>query len=148
MSSLYYQDFEIGQKFVSPGRTVTETDSTLYCMMSGDWNPMHTDAVYAKTTHFGQRVVQGTFGFALFTGMTSRWGIFNESARGLLSIEEWKFLNPIFIGDTVHVEMEIQGKRLTSKPDRGVLQRRFKIIKQDGVVAQDGRAPMLIAVRP
>lgn len=148
MPSLYFEDFEVGRKFVSPARTITEGEATMYCMLAGDWNPLHTDAEFAKTTHFGQRVVQGTFGFALVTGMTSRMGIFEHSGRGLLSIDDWQFKAPVFIGDTLHVEMEITGKRLTSKGDRGILQRRFTILKHDGTVVQQGLSAMMIAVRP
>jgi acyl dehydratase len=148
MHSLYYEDIEPPLRLISTGRTVTEADATMFCMLSGDWNPLHCDDEYAKTTMFGRRVVAGVFGFALVAGMFTRWGVFEESGLAMLSIDAWSFKAPIFIGDTIKVEMVIESKRLTSKGDKGVVQRAFSLINQHGDVVQTGRSPMLIALSP
>ncbi|MCO5089660.1 MaoC/PaaZ C-terminal domain-containing protein [Bosea sp. (in: a-proteobacteria)] len=146
--TLYYEDIEAGRVFVSTGRTVTEADSTMFCMLSGDWNPLHCDEEFARSTPFGKRVVGGIFGITLLTGMFTRWGVFELSALAMLSLDNWKFHAPILIGDTLHVRMTITGKRLTSKPGRGVIERFFEIVNQNGVVTQSGDSAMLIACRP
>ena len=143
----YYEDFEIGQSFSSPGRTITETDCVMFTMLSGDWNPLHSNAEFAANSHFGQRVINGAFGLALVFGMTSRLGLFEGSGRGLLGLDEWRFKSPMFIGDTVHVEMKVLGKRLSSRAGVGVLERQFTIRKHEGTIVQQGRSAMLIAVR-
>ena len=148
MHTLYYEDIQVGRVFVSTGRTVTEADSTMFCMISGDWNPLHCDEEYAKATPFGRRVVGGIFGITLLTGMFTRWGVFELSALAMLSLEGWQFKAPILIGDTLHAEMEILGKRLTRKGDRGIIDRRFSLINQTGEVVQIGRSAMMIALRP
>lgn len=148
MHSLYYEDLEIPMRLMSTGRTITESDATMFCMVSGDWNPLHCDDEFAKTTMFGKRVVAGVFGFAVLAGMFTRWGIFEESGLAMLSIEDWVFKEPIFIGDTIKVEMIIESKRLTSKGDKGVIQRAFSLINQHGRVVQAGKSPMLIARSP
>ena len=148
MRSLYYEDFDDGRTFDGPGRTVTDTDLSLFCMLSGDWHPLHSDEEYAKTTQFGRRVVGGVFGIALVTGAMSRWGIFEESVVAMLSIGEWRFLGPIFVGDTLSVRMTIVGKRLTKSGTSGIIDREFEIRNQRGEVVQRGRSDALIKLRP
>lgn len=148
MNSLFYQDFEVGQVFDSPGRTVTDTDLSLFCMLSGDWHPLHSDEEYAKTTQFGRRVVGGVFGVALVTGAMSRWGIFEESVIAMLSIGDWRFVGPIFVGDTLSVRMTIASKRLSKSGSVGIIDRNFEIRNQRGEVVQSGRSDALIKLRP
>ncbi len=148
MKSLFYEDFEIGQVFDSPGRTVTETDLSLFCMMSGDWHPLHSDEEYAKTTQFGRRVVGGVFGVALVTGAMSRWGIFEASVIAMLSIGNWQFVGPIYVGDTLSVRMTIVDKRPTKSGSAGIIDREFEIRNQRGEVIQTGRSDALIKLRP
>lgn len=148
MNTLYYKDLEVGQTFRSPGRTVTEADLTIFSMVSGDWNPIHSDAEYARKTAYGQRIVHGALGIAIVTGMFDRLGIFEDSALALLGIDEWRFLAPILVGDTVHMELEIADKRLTSKGDRGIVDRRIRLLRHDGTVLQEGRMGMMTKLRP
>lgn len=148
MSTLFYEDVVVGQHYMSPGRTVTEADLTIFNMLSGDWNPIHSDAEYARTTPFGQRLVAGVFGLALTMGAFNRWGIFEESALALLNLREWNFRDPIFIGDTIRVTMEFTGKRLTSDAKRGIVERRVTLVNQHDKLVQEGCTDMLIRLRP
>lgn len=148
MNTLYYEDLGVGQTFRSPARTVTEADLTIFSMVSGDWNPIHSDAEYARRTPYGQRIVHGVLGVAIVTGMFDRLGIFEDSALALLGIDEWRFLAPILVGDTVHMELEIADKRLTSKGDRGIIDRRIRLVRHDGTVLQEGRMGMMTKRRP
>ena len=148
MTTLYYEDLEVGQTFDSPARTITEADLTIFSMVSGDWNPIHSDAEFARKTPYGERIVHGTLGIAIVTGMFDRLGIFEESALALLGIDEWRFRGPILVGDTVHMEMEIGDKRLTSRGDRGIIDRRIRLKRHDGTVLQEGRMGMMIRLRP
>ena len=148
MHSLFYEDITVGQTFRSPGRTVTEADNTFFCMLSGDWNPVHANVEFCKSTRYGQRIVAGIFGVTLITGAMTQWGIFDESAIAMLNLKEWTFKGPILIGDTITVEMEITGKRLTSKGDAGIIQRRFSLLNQSATVIQIGSSDMMIALRP
>lgn len=147
LMSLFYEDFEVGQVFDSPGRTVTDTDLSMFCMLSGDWHPLHSDEEYAKTTQFGRRVVGGVFGVALVTGAMSRWGIFEESVIAMLSIDGWRFAGPIYVGDTLRVRMTITGKRLTKSGSTGIIDREFEIRNQRNELVQSGRSDALIKLR-
>lgn len=145
--SLYYEDLEVGMVLKSPARTVTETDLVTFCMVSGDWNPIHSDEEFAKVTHYGRRVVHGLFGISLLTGLMDRSGWFANSAVAMLGIEEWKFLEPLFVGDTVHCQLTIGSLRLTKDGARAVVSRTFRLVNQRGDIVQQGEMPVLVRPR-
>jgi acyl dehydratase len=144
MHKVSYASLQAGQRFVGPGRTLTETDHGIFMMLVGDWGPLHSDAEYAKTTPFGQRLMHGGLGVALALGMQAHLLDFEEPVICALGLKDWAFKNPLFIGDTVHVEIEILGKRITSKADRCIVERQIRLLKQGGVVVQEGRADVML----
>jgi acyl dehydratase len=145
--ALYYEDLTEGQTFTSPARTVTETDLVSFAMLSGDWNPIHTNEEFAGSTDYGKRVVHGMFGLSMMTGLLDRTGLFDGSVVAMLGIRDWRFKAPIFVGDTLHFEMEIVSKRLTSKGDRGIVDRKFGLINQRGEVVQEGHIGAMIRLK-
>lgn len=147
MSDLYFEDLSVDRTFVSPGRTITEADLVNFAMISGDWHPIHTDAEYAKATPFGQRIVHGPFGVAIAIGLFGRLTGFEATAIALLDIRDWRFAAPIFVNDTVHLEMRIAGLRRTSRGDRGIVDRHMRLVRQDGATVQDGHMGLMIACR-
>lgn len=142
--ALYYEDLTEGQTFTSPARTVTETDLVSFAMLSGDWNAIHTDEEFARETFYGKRVVHGLFGLSMMTGLLDRTGLFGGSAIAMLGISDWQFKAPIFVDDTLHFEMEIISKRLTSGGDRGIIDRKFSLINQSGEVVQEGHIGLML----
>lgn len=102
MNTLYFEDLETGRTYRSSGRTVTEADMVMFCMQSGDWNPIHCNQDFASKSRFGERIVPGLFGLSLITGAMSQWGIFEESAIGMLNVRDWNFKAPILIGVTIY----------------------------------------------
>ena len=147
-ATMYYGDFEAGQVFTSQGRTITEADLTMFSMMTGDWNPVHNDAEYAKGTRFGQRLIHGAYGIGLGLGLMHTLGIFEDSAVALLDVKEWKFLEPVFIGDTLHLRLTILDKSLGKSGNTGRIGRQFELINQHGRPAHSGRADVLVRVNP
>jgi len=145
--ALYYEDLTEGQTFTSLARTVTETDLVSFAMLSGDWNPIHTDQEFAEKTYYGKRIVHGIFGISMMTGLLDRTGLFDGSAIAMLGIRDWNFKGPIFVGDTIHFEMEIVSKRLTSKEDRGIVDRKFSLINQRGETAQEGHIAIMLLLK-
>lgn len=144
MSSYYLEDFKPGQTFTSSGRTITEADLTMFSMISGDWNPIHADAEFARGTRYGQRLVHGTLGIALCTGMLHQIGIFEKSVIAMLGLREWNFKKPILVGDTVHLELEILAVEPGKSGRSGKLGRRFRLINQHGEVTQEGDSDVLV----
>lgn len=116
-----YEEFEIGAVYKHwPGRTITEYDDTLFCMLTMNHHPLHIDANYAETTQFKQRLVVGSLVFSVVLGMT----VEDVSGKAIanLEFEHVKHLGPTFHGDTIYAETTVLEKRLTSSnPDRGVV---------------------------
>ena len=144
---MYFEDFEVGQRFTTPARTVTEADVVNFAGVSGDYNPIHTDAEFAKSTPFGQRIAHGLLVLSMLTGLRQRTGHFEGTVIAWLEIRNYKFLKPVLIGDTVRGESEILEKRETSKPDRGILVQRVRVYNQRGEVVAQCKRTMLMQKR-
>jgi len=141
---LFFEDFEIGQEFTSAARTITETDVVMFAALTGDYNSLHTDVEYAKTTQFGQRLAHGLLGLSIVSGLMMRSQIFEGTILVFLSVDNWRFTAPIFIGDTVHFKMKIAQKKETSKADRGIIIREVSLINQRGEVVQQGQMTVMV----
>src|SRR4030065_235565 len=104
---LYFEEFAVGQTIRTPGRTVTEGDIVAFAGLSGDFNLIHTDAIYAATTPFGQRVAHGLLGLSIASGLAVRTGILEGTVLAFREVNEWKFSLPVYIGDTLTVDIEV-----------------------------------------
>src|SRR5210317_216716 len=109
--SLYFDDFHLGQKFVSKSRTLTEADIVNFAGLSWDHNQLHTDAQYAGQTQYGKRIAHGLLGVVTHAGPT--YQLTEDSILALLEIN-WKFHLPIYIDDTIHVEQTVKDLRESS----------------------------------
>lgn len=143
----YYEDFEVGDTFVTPRRTITETDLINFAGLSGDFNPIHTDHVYAADSPYGQPVVYGLLILSIVTGLTARLGIFDGTIIAMLGVDNWRFVGPVLVGDTIHVRMTIQDKRETSHAGRGILVRGYEVLNQRDDVVQTGAMTLMIRRR-
>ena len=144
---MYLEDFKAGQVYESPARTITEADVVAFAGLSGDYNPIHTDAEFGAATQFQQRIAHGMLGLSILTGLGSRSGILDGTAIAFLGIEEWKFAKPILFGDTVRVRMTVAEVRPSSKPGSGVLKRRMELLNQRGETVQSGVFVALVRAR-
>jgi acyl dehydratase len=142
--ALYFEDLHVGEIFTTHGRTITETDIVSYSGLSGDFNALHTDAEFAKTTPYGQRIAHGPLVLAITMGLSNQMGLFEGTALGFLAIEEWKFLGAVCIGDTIHGEFTVTGLRRTTKPGRGIVTREVQVVNQHGEVVQQGRMVTMV----
>src|SRR4051812_40162386 len=102
-----FDNIAVGQTWTGHGRTLTESDLNLACMTSGDWHPLHADEEYASKTPMGGRIFQGSYGLHIAVGMATKFPELGDAIIGALGFSEWKYLGPLFIGDTVHVTVEI-----------------------------------------
>jgi len=144
---LYFEEFEIGDSMVSPGRTVTETDLVAFSGLSGDYSQLHTNAEYAKQTPFGKRIAHGPLGLSLAVGLASRLGFLVGTAEALMGLD-WKFKRPIFIGDTIHVRAKVARKRELNNLGGGMMIFNLAVLNQNDEVVQEGKMTILIKSRP
>jgi acyl dehydratase len=144
----YLEDLQVGDRIETPARTVTETDVVQFAQLTGDWNPIHTDAEFARRSPFGARLAHGLLGMAFAIGLLDRTATFSGSAVANLGVEEWRFVHPIVIGDTIRLVVTITDVRPTSDGTRGVVGRQFWLYNQRDELVQEGRIPIMVRRRP
>lgn len=140
---LTYEQFEIGAVYRSPARTVTEADVVHFAGLSGDFNPLHTDAVFAAATPFGERIAHGMLVAAMATGMANWTGIFEGTTLALME-QVIQYKGPVRFGDTVHLALTVAEKKETSKTDRGIVFFDTEVLNQDGQTVQSGRWTLMM----
>jgi acyl dehydratase len=145
---LYFEEFEIGQKMVSPGRTVTESDVVTFSGISGDFNQIHTDIEYSKSTQFGGRVAHGLLGLSMASGLALRTGVLEGTTIAFREINRWKFTKPVFIGDTIHVEMEVTAKKSFPRQGGGTVTIDMYVKNQNDETVMKGVWVTLVLSKP
>lgn len=133
----FFSDFEVGQEFTTVRRTITEADVVAFAGLSGDYNPLHIDAVFAAKTPFGQRVAHGMLVSSISTGLAQTLGIFEGTTLALMQ-QTFKYTAPTFFGDTIHLKLSVRNTKPSSKGGKGVVSFDSEIIKQDGTVVNQG----------
>ena len=142
----YFDEIQIGETYESPGRTVTEADIVLFAGLSGDYNVVHTDAEFMKTSIFGERIAHGLLGLSIQSGLLTRW-MAPYASLGVAGLR-WKFKNPIKIGDTIRVRAEVTGKKESDTPDRGIVTLARIVVNQRDEVVQEGETDLMVERRP
>jgi acyl dehydratase len=146
----YFEDYELGEVFVSPARTITETDVVLFASLTGDWHPLHTDATYARTTMFGERIAHGMLTMAIGMVLVLRLGqnlYLPKHFIALSGIDGLRFTAPVRFGDTIHSVNRVAALDVKDAT-RGVLQYDSEILNQDNKTVVRWTSRMLVARRP
>ena len=149
-AGLRFADLHVGMAFRSPGRTITDADLVSFAGLTGDYSELHTSDVYAKNSQFGRRVAHGMLGLAYAHGlMWARTGELRETAIAFLGIGDWRFVGPIFVGDTIFVNYTIGELRDSkSNPSQAIATFDVEVANQDGTVVQSGRKALLVSKVP
>ncbi len=149
MQGKYLDELIVGEEYITPSRTLTETDVVMFAAMSGDYNELHTSEEFMKGSQFGKRLVHGLLGLSISHGLLFRLGILDGTAIALLGVDTWQFKGPLFFEDTIRVKVKIAEVRPSkSKPDRGILKLYMEIINQDGTVVQSGYKTLMMKRKP
>ncbi len=143
----YFQDFEIGDKIVTQGRTITEADIVAFAGISGDYNPLHMDAESTRDGLFGERVAHGLLGLSVASGLAWQLGVMAGTVEAFMSLE-WKFRAPIKIGDTIRVEAEITQRKAMPSAGGGIVTLNVVVKNQRDETAQKGQWTVMVKSRP
>jgi acyl dehydratase len=146
MTPLYFEDFEVGAEFVTRSRTITEADVVAFAGLSGDFNPLHIDEEFGKTTIFGTRIAHGLLGLSVASGLINQLGIGEGTVMAFLGLT-WNFKGVIRFGDTITVRQRLSEKRETSKNDRGIIRMAITVVNQRGEVVQEGEHVLMVRRR-
>lgn len=140
---MYFEDFTIGNNFTTGGRTITESDLILFSGISGVYSPLHLDEEYCKNTIFKKRIAHGPLILSISNGLVGMLNLYEDSVVALMEIE-WKFLKPVFIGDTIRVIESVHSKKYTRNAERGIIVFNRSIQNQKQEEVQKGTIVVLI----
>jgi len=150
MEKEYFEDYQVGEKMISPGRTITESDIVLFAAFTGDWHPLHTNVEYAKSTIFGERIAHGMLALVVGSALGFRLGQYVVTPKSFIAfygMDKVRFTAPLKIGDTIHLEKEII--EMTSKDEhRGIITASNIIKNQRGENVVVFNARILVGRKP
>ncbi len=146
VQGLYYEDYIVGASISSQGRTVTESDIVGFAMLSGDWNPLHTDAQAAQATPYGERIAHGLLVLSIATGLAERLGFMHQTVLGFMGLE-WQFRAAVRIGDTVRVQATVAELKPMPRLGGGYVTFKVQILNQEDKTVQRGEWILLIKSR-
>lgn len=138
-----FEEFEVGETMETPARTITESDVMTFAGLSGDYNPLHTDAEFAGETRYGERIAHGLLGLSVASGLAARLGFVDGTAQAFTGLN-WKFRGPIKFGDTIRARFEVRRKRAMSKLGGGFLFLDVTVLNQRDEVVQKGEWTLLV----
>lgn len=148
MRGLYFEEFEVGQRVYSPGRTVAEADVLAFAGLSGDFNTIHTDAEFAQGTPFGERVAHGLLGLSIASGLAVRTGVMEGTVIAFREITDWKFSLPVYFGDTIHIVIEVVEKKAFPRLGGGSLLLAVDVQNQENKTVMKGNWNVLVKSKP
>jgi acyl dehydratase len=146
----YFEDYVVGEKMISPSRTITEADIVNFAMITGDWHPIHVDKEYAKNTVFGERIAHGMLTLTL-GGSLCMWmgpNIYSpKSFIAFVNMGDIQISNPTKIGDTLHWEGTVTALEPKSK-GRGIITYSCEIKNQKDELCLSYTHKILVGQRP
>jgi len=145
---MWFEEFEVGQRIISPSRTITESDIVSFAGLSGDYNQIHTDAEFSAKTPFGKRVAHGLLILSIASGLAMRTGVLEGTVIAFREINNWKFSLPVFIGDTIHAELNIIELKPIPRLGGGSLVIEISVKNQRSEVIMKGFWTALVASKP
>ncbi|MGH7902975.1 MAG: MaoC/PaaZ C-terminal domain-containing protein [Candidatus Dormibacteraceae bacterium] len=148
MRGLYWEEWEPGREWETAARTIGETEISQFAGLSGDFNPLHVDEEYARTTDFGTRIAHGPLVYAIAAGLLFQLHLYDGTMIALAGLEVVRFEGPVRAGDTIRVRIKVLERRETSRADRGIVRRQFRILNQRQVCVQEGVQVLLLKRRP
>jgi 3-hydroxybutyryl-CoA dehydratase len=128
---LYFDEIAADHRFTSAGRTITEADVTGFAELTGDFTAFHLDEDYAKQTMFGRRIAHGALVFSISLGLSTRLHLTDDTLLALAGVDRLRFVQPVFIGDTVQVAKRVIERREIDEA-RGAIVFESKVTNQDG----------------
>jgi acyl dehydratase len=145
MTGMYFEEFSVGQKIVSAARTVTESDIRSFAELTGDHNRIHTDEEFAKGTPYGQRIAHGLLGLSMAVGLLMQTGILEDTVIAFREIFEWKFVKPVFVGDSIHVVVEVKELKEMPRVGGGLAMVELDVKNQKDDMLMRGTLSVLVA---
>jgi len=144
----YFEEFVVGEKTITEKRTITEADIMEFARLSGDVNRIHTDPEFSKTTPFGKQIAHGLLGMSIASGLAWETGILDGTVIAFREVKEWKFVKPVFIGDTIYTELETIETKALPRIGGGSVTITLEVKNQSDDVCHRGTWVVLMMSKP
>lgn len=122
---------EPGSKFTTPSKIITQTEEELFCLLTENKLGIFLSEEAAKAKGWEGRIIPGPLTFSISIGLMESSGILDD-VLAFLGCDELRFVSPVHVGDTLHVEVELLEKRLTKAGDRGTIHYKWRTVNQHG----------------
>jgi acyl dehydratase len=142
---LFFEELQVGWEAVSPPRTLTAGDIDSFTALSGDRNPLHTNAEFAERSRYRGRIAHGLLGLIAASGLASALGFMEGTVEAFLSLE-WQFRHPLLAGDTVQIRARVKEKKAMPGEPSGLVTFAIDLCNQKGQSVQRGEWRLLIRV--
>jgi len=140
---MYFEEFTEATEVVSHGRTITESDIVNFAGVSGDFTTIHTDAEFARSTPFGERIAHGLLVLSVATGLSAQMGFIEGTVIAFIGLE-WKFKGAVKIGDTVHLVAKVKQTKAMRAMGGGFVIFDVRVLNQRNEVVQQGEWNVLV----
>ena len=144
----YFEEFVVGEKITTEKHTMTEADIMDFARLSGDDNRIHTDPEFSKTTPFGQQIAHGLLGLSIASGLAWQTGLMHGTVMAFREVKDWKFVKPVFIGDTIYTELETLETKALPRIGGGSVTITLEVKNQNDEVCHRGTWVVLIMSKP
>jgi len=145
---LYFEELLTDKTYYTFRRTITEADHINFTTSFGFFEPLFMDQAYVENeTPYGRRIVPGALTFSVAEGLTLLSGILHGTGMAFLGVE-MNVMKPVFIGDTITVELEVVDKRAAKKADRGIVTFFHRVINQDNTVVMEYKIKRMLRRKP
>ncbi|HEY7761437.1 MAG TPA: MaoC family dehydratase [Actinomycetota bacterium] len=146
MAHVYLEDIHPGDELVSEPRTITARDIDAFVELTGDDDPLHLDAAaVGEASPYDAPIAHGLLVTSISSGQSTEA---DDWALGIYLEETRRFVAPVFVGDAIRtVSTVMDVRRSRSKPDRGVVTMRVRVLNQRDEVVQEGSDVVLVAAR-
>jgi acyl dehydratase len=148
MPGLYFEEFSIGQKILTGSRNVSDADIMAFAGLTGDNNRIHTDAEFSKAAPFGRRIAHGLLGLSIASGLAWQTGILDGTVLAFREVNEWKFVKPVFMDDTVHAELNVIETKALPRIGGGSVVITTELKNQKDEVCMRGNWTLLVLSKP
>jgi acyl dehydratase len=147
MEGVYFEDFTPGKQYKTLRRTITESDLVQFTTLCGFYESLFMDQTYVRDeTGFGRPIVPGALSLAYAEGLSILSGILHHTGLAFLGLE-LEIKKPVFVGDTLGVEIEVTERRETQKTDRGIVTFQHRVLNQKGELVLEYRVKRMIRRR-
>ena len=143
----FFEELEQGAGFETAPRTVTVEEIETFIRLTGDNNRLHTDDAFARSQGFEGRIAHGALVVGLATGLAWSTGILTDTTIAFRSIDEWKFTQPVYPGDSILLRGKVAETRGMPRLKAGLVRFDMEVVNQKGTVVSSGTLRMLMRMK-